>query len=439
MDENENNISQFSLNSVDESFFYHSTPHKAPQPSPSRRKTFTSKKSHTFAAPAPVKLYQCPQCPKKKPYKTLRYFNQHMLQHKVEGMFCLYYSFADCYKFVVILCCYFPDICSKLPNLEELLRKSPEICDRALTQMSSVLCFGVSGKKFKDLVQLVTEAKDGDGWALFCQNVIEIFSSAIEVKKFILPTALWTSIFKAQESLLSSESLRESLETSLKAATNNSDSRTLQLFVCEFVLITSEEVLTFIRQSIVPPQQKALIRPFDKEDRETIHFVGGFVVFAFVKKAKQFPKNKDWQEILIVLKSRAIEGFGVEPASDSDKEWTKDQNRGGLTIIGAKCMDFFLSVAAAATKVGKTNGILLHEKLIEEIYSPSSYVPLKWDALVGFDCSLSEKVSLQYMNALAKSFSRTWGNGLRSKVINEMNEKPFASVNLRHTVAPKKK
>lgn len=225
----------------------------------------------------------------------------------------------------------------------------------------------------------------------------------------------------------------------MNAATNISDSRTLQLFICEFVLLTSEEVLTFIRESIVPPQQKALIISFDKDDRQTIHYVGGFVVHAFVKKAKMFPKNKDWQQILIVLESRAIEGFGVEPAADSDKEWTLDQNRGGLTIIGAKCMDFFLSVAAAASKVAKPNGTLLHEKLIEEIYSPSSYVPLKWDGLVGFESSLSEELSLQLMNALAKSFSRTCGHGLRSKVINEMNEKPFASVNLRHTVAPKKK
>lgn len=43
-----------------------------------------TKQKATFKVPEV--FYKCPHCPKKK-YKTQRYYNEHMLVHKVQGMF----------------------------------------------------------------------------------------------------------------------------------------------------------------------------------------------------------------------------------------------------------------------------------------------------------------------------------------------------------------
>lgn len=96
MDDNNNlnasqqlNISQISFTDFDNSLFA-STPSKKKRAAPAPKKPANVKRARTvqkekptFAVPSTY-LFKCNICPKKE-YKTARYYNQHMMMHKVKG------------------------------------------------------------------------------------------------------------------------------------------------------------------------------------------------------------------------------------------------------------------------------------------------------------------------------------------------------------------
>lgn len=294
---------------------------------------------------------------------------------------------------------------------------------------------GSTGKDYKELVQILMDKNDCVKWKEFHESVCGYFATAVSEKTFILPSSLWNSLFIALEKLLSNVSMRRSLEELILDSTLVCDSKIIQLFICDFVLISAEVILTFIRETVVTSSRQQLLISLDKDFRQTIHYVGGAIMHAFMQRGRMYRKNKEWQQILNVIATRISEECPeVEPASEEDKGWTEDVNRGGLLLIGANCMNMYLAITAVLIKIVQPDGKLLLEKVFNSIYD--SPLPTIWDNLVG-EGLLDERLSINFMNGVVKSYSQTMGRGLLAMKLNEIHEKPFASVNLRHLVAPK--
>jgi len=336
----------------------------------------------------------------------------------------------------------FTDAWSQIPDTNFLVKNGPTICNKAIESISEVVSFGEVAKKFKELIEKIKEVSDSEEWKKFCNRLCEHLTSTISSKKIMLPSTLWNNIFESIESISSGLEIRNHLKQMLFAALRISDSNVysnaVEIFICDIVLYTGEQMLSFIRESIIGTRQVNLpVVSFDVEDRQTIHYVGGSTMHGFKKKGKAYSGNQEWQQILVVIDTKIDSASpDVQPPSDADREWTDDVDRGGLLIIGAKCMEVFMGIAAVVSTEIKADGSVPHEKVLDRVYS--SPVPVLWDNMVACE-EMSESLSLRFMNGVVKNFSQTYGRGLMRKKLNEVHEKPYASINLRHTVAPKSK
>ena len=99
---------------------------KRKQPSPFVKVNKTAHVRKTKAKAnfkVPQVIYKCPECPQKI-YKTMRYYKEHMLVHKVQGMSFLFdninqqklHCFSVCQQ-IVILCVMFVYNCFQMPVL----------------------------------------------------------------------------------------------------------------------------------------------------------------------------------------------------------------------------------------------------------------------------------------------------------------------------------
>jgi len=461
VDENCNDLSQISFSDFEPSFVS-STPakNKTKKPTEARKNVRGSRRalqdqpvqppsvqpspSVTFAVPV---LLKCPICPKKE-YKLKRYYEQHMLSHKVKGMaigvvFVCLGCPSLCFDAFCCFLFYFIDAWAQIPDVNLLVKNSTTICNKALQSISDVVSFGDMGRKFKELVKKAQDISGSPEWKEFCCSLCENFASSISSKKIMLPSTMWNNIFEEIENVSSSLSIRNNLKQLLFKALSipepSVDPRVVDIFICDIVLYTGEQMLSFIKETIIGTRKVNLpVFSFDVEDRQTIHFVGGSVMHNFKKRGRAFSGNKDWQQIVDVIETRVDSATSpdVDPPSDSDKAWTEDQNRGGLIIIGSKCMNMLMGIAAVVCKFIEPNGTLSHEKVLNAVYS--SPVPVLWDDMVGCD-KMSESLSLRFMNGVVKNFSQKFGSGLMRRKLNEVHEKPYASMNMRHNVAPRSK
>lgn len=323
--------------------------------------------------------------------------------------------------------------------MEELLLGSTVISERAFNTVSLAPCFGEAGQLYSTLIQDLKSGLQSDNWIDFSKLVCEHFASSLRSKKYHLPSALWTSIFSSIESVLANKKYRDSLVDILACLMTTPNEAVIQVFICDYILEYGKEVLTFIKESIIPQPttSRRTFISFDQEDRTNFHNVGGHICHKYLKRCEQGKKHIEWQKISIVIRNKMIvtEDNGVEPCSEEDAAWTKDIDRGGLNIIGKKFMNVIMSTAALLSTLTEPDGTLLLEKVLEGVHT--SHVPVLWDDMVGSE-ELSESLSLEFMSGVVKSFAQTFGRGLLKMHINLIFDKPHASVNLRHAVAKKK-
>lgn len=335
----------------------------------------------------------------------------------------------------------FTDSSSKYPDYNKLVTGSQKIADMSLSKMEHCVSCGSSGANFKKIVSEVSARKNIFNWADFHKLIGVHFATSLQTKKFLLPSALWSTIFSSMQKLASSvESQRAQLEKILSKITSESNKDLLQLFIGEFILCFGESLLTFIKDCVMetaPPTARRCIISFDQEDRQTIHYIGGFILSKFRKAARKCPKIQDWKKITEVIDTRMDEaGQDVTPCADIDKQWTFQRNRDGLIIIGAKCFNFFLSVAAMLCNIVEPDGILILEKVLTTLYT--SRPALIWDDMVPHHI-LEENLSIKFLTGAVKSFAQTFGRGLRKLTINDIFKTPCVSMALRHSVAPRSK
>lgn len=173
----------------------------------------------------------------------------------------------------------------------------------------------------------------------------------------------------------------------------------------------------------------------DNYDRQTVHYLGGAKLRDFYKRAKRFPTSRVWKSIKETIVQRMIQSDSVEGACSDDQSWTKERDRGGLIKVSDDCLEFFVLLAENIENSEQSDGSLLYVSVYEKVCN-SMAMNVYWDRMISD--SLSEDVSSLFLRSLTKSCSQTFGNGIRRRRMNCMNEAPVTSINLRHQVVSRK-
>ena len=140
------------------------------------------------------------------------------------------------------------------------------------------------------------------------------------------------------------------------------------------------------------------------EDRQVIHYISGSIIRAFLRKARQYKSSCIWTSIKDAIIHCILEGEVVVAASNSDRMWTEYLSRGVLCFVGAKFLDFIVSLDIICV-VKKPDGSIYHQDFQEQLFRSKSHK--LWDDLIS--SRLSEDQSLSFMIAVVKSFTSTYG------------------------------
>lgn len=209
------------------------------------------------------------------------------------------------------------------------------------------------------------------------------------------------------------------------------------IFMCNFVFRFCDEFLiTMSRLIREAGRQEEVNVQIDANERKAIHNIAGSVVKGFCRYGRRYPGNSKWRSILTAITSKMIENPEIAPASQSDRSWTQIQNRKALTFVGADALEFFVSLAKVLHCMEfKHQRALPHDEIMEAVFSGEC--KFIWDAMIG--SSLTEELSISLLKGVSRSFTHTYGRGICLKKMNTAaKSKPFTSITLRHSVAPKK-
>lgn len=152
--------------------------------------------------------------------------------------------------------------------------------------------------------------------------------------------------------------------------------------------------------------------------KQNMHYIGGSNVKSVIRSALRIKhRNDEWHRVLNTLKDHfLISDFAKAPDSDL-MQWTVSVDRGGLTKISGKALDFFVQLGTEVKPLERLDGSLITDEVIDKV-SKSAPLLLRWDELKG---ALSEKESFKLLHSLVHQFCITWRNGIIGRRKDEMD------------------
>ena len=306
--------------------------------------------------------------------------------------------------------------------------------------------FGNTGEKYKELLHYIVSNADSiplhPEWNECFKIIHESVTEDIGEHKILMPSVLMNSLIKNNENFLSDVEQRKRLCGLLNICVVVDESvvrrdALLNLFVSDYTSMLVIEIFKYYSRCLRSNVQQSVDKPveLDQEDKETIHFVGGFVVRSFYKKSKSFQGNVGWKKIGKLIVEKLLESDTVPGPPAIVKQWTISQDRGKLFFISGLLYDFFCGVTEILEKTCRNKLVRVDAGNVIESVCHGCAV-LLWDEAVGD--SLSEKASYDLMCGMVRSFCTTYAVGKSKNLINDIRKtKAEASIALRAKVAPK--
>jgi len=151
--------------------------------------------------------------------------------------------------------------------------------------------------------------------------------------------------------------------------------------------------------------------------KQNMHYIGGSNVKSVLRHALTIKhKNEEWKKVLSTIRSNFVISELSEAPDAELMAWTTAVDRGKLTKISAKALEFFVQLGREVKPLERLDGSLINDEVIQTI-TKSAYLLLRWDELKG---SLNEKESFKLLHALTHHFCVTWRNGIIGRRHDEM-------------------
>ncbi|KAK3913148.1 Zinc finger protein 462 [Frankliniella fusca] len=334
------------------------------------------------------------------------------------------------------------DALLNLPSLEDIIGKSRELAAAVLTDLQSSKLnagFMKAAKTLASDMQTHLQAeKMNQFFVILCGRLLN-FTHTVHSS----PTSYANAFFTNSSATIVDGTIRSSLLDVLidvlgvvecnvcrtcQVDSHGMCSKLASVFLSSFTRKFSEKLLAYVLHSISDKNNAAFVTLEERyavthqstisiEFKQNMHYIGGSNVKSFLKNALRVRhRSEEWQRVISTVR----ENFLITELSHApDKElmaWTESVDRGKLTKISAKALDFFVQLGADIKPLERLDGSLLNDEVIDKI-SSSPPLLLRWDELKG---KLSEKEAFKLLHALTMHFCVTWRNGIIGRRHDEM-------------------
>lgn len=304
--------------------------------------------------------------------------------------------------------------------MDDILKQCPHLAREVFIEMQATKLSGGFARRTSQVASHLENQCESTAVEACFKTLCEKLLSFLQVKSdFLLPSDFACAFLKNSSAVVVDRSLRESILCDfLKVAEISSDIS--NVFVTCFIRNFAAKLLAYVLRvfgkgvgyDFVPLEEQYAVThqsTGSTEFKQNMHYIGGSNVKSILRKALKIKhRNEEWQRLVDTLKTQFIVS---ELACAPDSElmaWTESVDRGRLTKISKKALDFFVQLGIEVKPLERSDGSVLTEEVIEKVFTSPSLL-LRWDELKG---SLTETESYKLMLSLAHQFCITWRNGV---------------------------
>lgn len=339
---------------------------------------------------------------------------------------------------------FFPAALLRLPSLEDIIEESPRLVEKVLMDLQSSKLNGGFMKAIKtlafDMQQHLQAEEMKPFFSVLCSQFFDFSQKQVGCT---LPSAFVTAHFTNSSMALVDGAVRSTLLDTLLKVINAVEcnacrectldpsgfcTKLSSAFLSSFAQKFSEKLLAHVLHAISDKSSATFVTLEERyavtsqsttsvSFKQDMHYIGGSNVKSFLKNALRVKhRSEEWHRVISTVREKfLISEFSNAP----DKElmaWTESVDRGKLTKISAKALEFFVQLGAEVKPLERLDGSLVNDEVIEKI-SNSPHLLLRWDELKG---NLSECEAFKLLHALTMHFCVTWRNGIIGRRHDEM-------------------
>lgn len=318
------------------------------------------------------------------------------------------------------VCFIFKAALLEIPSKEEILKECPRLGSAVLQDIGSTKLLHGSAKKVADLALDLDLEWESEEMILFVTTIFDCFYTFLEKDRvFALPSTFVAEFLIHSATVSVDVTLNQTLREIIVKKTDCSDSD-CKMFVANFVSKFSSKVLAHLLRllrketgidcvNLEDRYAKTIQSTVSLDFKQNMHYIGGSNVKSFLKTALRVKhRNEEWKNVIQTIRSNFLIS---ELAAAPDAElvaWTETVDRGKLTKISHKALDFFVQLGKEVKPLERLDGSIHNDEVIRTI-TKSAYLLLRWDELKG---SLNERASFKLLHALTYHFCVTWRNGV---------------------------
>lgn len=316
-----------------------------------------------------------------------------------------------------------------LPPISTIAKECPQLARSVLQEIQESKLTGGPALQLKILSSEIEKHVESELMSPVFYNLTESLLSFIQGKNFLLPSALAYDFFLNSSKVALDKDLRASLISSFSAVVEIGP-ESQNIFIATFISKYSQKLLAYL----IRVMSKGLQSRFESVEsryavtyqstlsldfKQNMHYIGGSNIKSIVKTALRVKhRNAEWHRLMTTLKEQFIVNeLAVAPEPEL-MAWTERLDRGRLTKISKKALDFFVQLGTEVKPLERADGSLLNDEVIETIVK-SAPLLLRWDELKG---SLSGKESFKLLHAITYQFCITWRNGIIGRRTDQLAE-----------------
>jgi len=300
--------------------------------------------------------------------------------------------------------------------------------------MSKLEADGPPGVAVQECCVLLLLSQDGAEWEELVKEIAEQIVFNCVPEKFSSPTAAYGEVKVQVHNLIMNDAFREVFFSKFNALGISVDVETVARFMGMFLRRFAHEISGALFRTMRRPEvgsSNPVQQPLTSRQKSLYHYVAGSAVKTLLRKGLLLrkAKNPKWTRIVNCLHTCFQETGANDSHQSEAHQWTSVIDRGGLTYVGEKAMEFFYLCGSIAKQVKPPS----RYKFFEQVYQCKELVYM-WEELVSDMLPADESSWL--MEQLCRLFYNTYCKGYCNKARNEqLDKKSQACVSTRQRLA----
>lgn len=327
-----------------------------------------------------------------------------------------------------ILFCLFSEAFAKAPSVKRVKQECPALAEQVLLNMErSPLCHSIA-LKIAAAARRMRENLANECVKVFFEKICDLFMSCFsDGTDYFLPSKLIEAYLKNVARTITNQKHREDLLDLISVVGDIPNQRIADLVLASVMRPFANTLLAFIIRSVVKgegsqacPLSAQYAVSNDKTDsvefKNILHYIAGSNVKSVLRPLMKSRLGEEQERLVSTIRQNILVADLADAPDAELVAWTETQDRGGLSKVTGKVLDFFVELGKIATVTERKDGSLLNEEFIEKVCC-SRVVVLMWDDII--KNSLPSIQSFDLLHKLILKFTYTWRTGIVGRRMDE--------------------